>query len=76
MFHEPKRYYDDDKEAKGFSFEQEALTRRFFERYLASSPIDPGWLKQLEQQWIGKDIFKSGQDLVVEQSNIVTELTR
>lgn len=76
MFHEPKRYYDDGKEAKGFSFEQEALTRRFFERYLASSPIDPGWLKQLEQLWIGKDIFKSGQDLVVEQSNIVTELTR
>lgn len=76
MFHEPKRYFDDGEEAKGFSFEREALTRRFFERYLATSPIEPGWLKQLEQQWAGKDIFKSGSELVAEKSNVVTELAR
>ncbi len=74
MFHEPKRFYDDGTEARGFSFEREALTERFFERYLAASPVDRRWLDKLLKQWAGQDIFKSGQELVDERSNIVSGL--
>ncbi len=76
MFHEPKRFYDDGSEAKGFSFEREALSRRFFSRYFVNSPIDVDWRIQLENDWIGKDIYKSGRQLVDERSNIVTDLKR
>lgn len=76
MFHEPKRFYDDGSEAKGFSFEREALSRRFFSRYFVNSPIDVDWRVQLEKDWIGKDIYKSGKQLVDERSNIVTNLNR
>ena len=74
MFHEPKRYHDDGSEAKGFSFEREALSRRFFERYFVDSPMDAGWRNRLEQNWVGKDVFKSARQLVDERSNIVTNL--
>lgn len=76
MFHEPKRFYDDGTEARGFSFEREALSRRFFEKYFVNSPIDPAWLKALEQQWVGKDVFKTGRELVDERTNVVTGLVR
>lgn len=74
MFHEPKRFYDDGSEAKGFSFERKALTQRFFSRYFVNSPMDSNWRVQLEKDWIGKDIFKSGKQLVEENSGIVTNL--
>ncbi|MEM7633445.1 MAG: ATP-dependent Clp protease proteolytic subunit [Pseudomonadota bacterium] len=74
MFHEPKRFYDDGSEAKGFSFERKALTQRFFSRYFVNSPMDANWRVQLEKDWIGKDIFKSGKQLVEENSGIVTDL--
>lgn len=74
MFHEPKRFYDDGSEAKGFSFEREALTRRFFTRYFVNSAMDANWRVQLEKDWIGKDIFRSGKQLFDERSNIVTDL--
>ena len=74
MFHEPKRYFDDGSEAKGFSFEREALTRRFFNKYFVNSPMDAQWRGQLEKDWIGKDIFMSGAQLLEDGSNIVTRL--
>ncbi len=74
MFHEPKRYYDDGSEAKGFAFEREALSRRFFDKYFVNSPMNAAWRVQLEKSWVGKDIFKSGKQLVEERSNIVTDL--
>ncbi|WP_108883480.1 ATP-dependent Clp protease proteolytic subunit [Anderseniella sp. Alg231-50] len=74
MFHEPKRFYDDGSEAKGFSFERQALTRRFFTRYFVNSPMNANWRIQLEKDWVGKDIYKSGKQLVEENSGIVTNL--
>lgn len=74
MFHEPKRFYDDGSEAKGFSFEREALTQRFFTRYFINSPMDANWRVQLEKDWIAKEIFRSGKQLFDERSNIVTDL--
>ena len=74
MFHEPKRFYDDGSEAKGFSFEREALTRRFFTRYFTNSPMNANWRVQLEKDWLGKDIYKSGKQLLEENAGIVTDL--
>lgn len=74
MFHEPKRYYDDGSEAKGFSFEREALSRRFFAKYFVNSAMDPEWRTRLEKSWAGKDVFKTARQLVEERSNIVTRL--
>lgn len=74
MFHEPKRFYEDGSEAKGFSFEREALTRRFFTRYFTNSPMNANWRVQLEKDWLGKDIYKSGKQLVEENAGIVTDL--
>ncbi|MGB5213497.1 MAG: ATP-dependent Clp protease proteolytic subunit [Anderseniella sp.] len=74
MFHEPKRFYEDGNEAKGFSFEREALTRRFFTRYFTNSPMNANWRVQLEKDWLGKDIYKSGKQLVEENAGIVTDL--
>jgi len=74
MFHEPKRFHEDGSEAKGFSFEREALTRRFFDRYFVNSPMTEAWRERLERNWAGKDVFKSGKQLVEERSNIVTRL--
>ena len=74
MFHEPKRFYDDGSEAKGFSFEREALTRRFFTRYFTNSPMNANWRVQLEKDWLGKDIYKTGKQLVEENAGIVTDL--
>ncbi len=74
MFHEPKRFYDDGSEAKGFSFERRALTQRFFSKYFVNSPMDADWRSRLEEQWAGKDIYKSGKQLVDERSNIVTSI--
>jgi hypothetical protein len=74
MFHEPKRFYDDGSEAKGFSFEREALTRRFFTKYFTNSPMNANWRVQLEKDWLGKDIYKSGKQLLEENAGIVTDL--
>ncbi len=74
MFHEPKRFYDDGSEAKGFSFEREALTQRFFTRYFVNSPMDADWRVRLERDWAGRNIYKSGRQLVDERSNVVTNL--
>lgn len=76
MFHEPKRYYDDGGEAKGFSFEREALSRRFFEKYFVNSPMDAAWRGRLEKSWAGRDVFKTARQLVEERSNIVTSLSQ
>lgn len=74
MFHEPKRFYDDGSEAKGFSFERKALTQRFFDRYFVNSPMDANWRIRLEKDWIGRDVYKSGRQLFDERSGIVTNL--
>ena len=74
MFHEPKRFYDNGSEAKGFSFERRALTQRFFNRYFVNSPMDANWRMRLERDWTGRNIYKSGKQLLDERSNIVTDL--
>jgi hypothetical protein len=36
--------------------------------------MDPGWREQLRETWIGRDIWKTAEELVKEKSNVVTRL--
>lgn len=75
MFHQPARYDSHtDERIEGPAFEQRALARRFFERYFVNSPITPAWLEKLEKDWVGKDIWKTAEDLIQEGSGVVTDI--
>ncbi len=73
MFHEPTSvdFYTGEKAEKP-AFEQRMDAERFFERYFTRSPMDPVWREKLREAWKGRDIWKTGADLVAEGSNVVT----
>jgi len=75
MFHQPTSYdvFTGEKVDEP-AFEKELTSRRFFERYFVSSPMDERWRDQLAVEWRGKDVYRTGQELVDEDSNIVTAL--
>ncbi len=75
MFHEPiylEAHTGD--EVKKPKFEKDFFARRFFNRYFANSAMDPAWRTQLEKDWKGKEVWKTGQQLFAEKSNIITRL--
>lgn len=75
MFHEPIHVdaHTGDEVSKP-EFERQFFARKFFDRYFTNSQMDPAWRKRLEAEWKGKEVWKTGQQLVDEQANIVTEL--
>lgn len=75
MFHQPTAYdYFTGERVDEPEWEREMTAQRFFRRYFVDSPITPAWRDQLALEWRGKDVFRSAQELVDEQSNIVTDL--
>jgi ATP-dependent protease ClpP protease subunit len=75
MFHEPMTYDAvTDEVVKRPAFERNYDTEQFYRRYLANSPMSPEWGERLKDEWRGKEIWKTGEELVEEGSNIVTEL--
>ena len=75
MFHEPE-FYDTvtDEKTEVRDSERRALAERFFEKYIANSPITPAWQTRLKAEWQGQEVWRSGQQLMDERSGIVTEL--
>lgn len=75
MFHEPSSvdYFTDEKADKP-AFERRLDAERFFERYFERSPMDPRWREQLREAWKGRDVWKTGEELVAEESGVVTRL--
>ena len=75
MFHEPSSVdFFTDKKLREPEFERRAMVQRFVDRYFVNSPINPKWRKKLLQAWKGKDVWRSGAQLVTEKSNIITQL--
>lgn len=76
MFHEPSSvdFVTDEKIDKP-AFERRMDAERFFERYFTRSPMDAVWREKLREDWKGRDIWKTGAELVEEGSNVVTRLT-
>lgn len=75
MFHEPRLVdsitgEDIDRPA----FEQQYTNWRFFRRYFVNSEMDQAWAAALAQQWRGKDIWRTGQELYDEGSNVILHL--
>lgn len=77
MFHEPASYNSFSGErAKEPGFERRFFSDRFFDRYFENSPMAPAWRAQLERDWVGQDVWKSGEDLWREESGVLTALVR
>jgi ATP-dependent protease ClpP protease subunit len=75
MFHEPRSVdFFSDKEIREPESERQGMIERFVQRYFVNSPINESWRKQLLKSWKGKDIWRSGQQLMDENSNIITHL--
>ncbi|GJL93939.1 MAG: hypothetical protein DHS20C05_03440 [Hyphococcus sp.] len=75
MFHEPTLTDAiTGKPVKEPEFEKEFSSQRFVDRYFVNSPMDPDWRDDLIAEWRGRDIWRSGKQLVDEGSNIVTVL--
>ena len=62
------------EEAEVPQIERDYFSNRFFERYFVNSPMDETWRENLRQEWVGKDVWFSGDQLYAENSNIITEL--
>ena len=75
MFHEPiATDFFSGEEVSIPQQERRRTARRFFDRYFANSDINPEWRDRLQKEWVGKEIWKTGRQLVEENSNIVLEL--
>lgn len=75
MFHEPGVFDHLTGEKVNIpEGELKALARRFFELYYVNSDMNPTWRRALEREWQGKDVWRSGQQLVDEGSNIIHSL--
>ena len=75
MFHEP--YHAEQFSGRKVSkpkFEEDYTAQKFFDRYFTNSPMNTEWRRQLERAWKGNEIWKTGQELVDERSNIITQL--
>lgn len=75
MFHEPRsvNIYTGEIE-RAPEFEQRMESEKFFNRYFVDSPMAPAWRDQLAKDWKGKDVWKTGKELVNEESGIVLRL--
>jgi ATP-dependent protease ClpP protease subunit len=75
MFHEPRSVdFLTGEEVKVPESERKEAARSFFERYFVQSEMDPSWRRQLERDWKGRDVWRTGKQLVDEKSNIIHTL--
>ena len=75
MFHEPTAYdYFTGEEVTEPERERRYTSEKFFDRYFVHSEMDPEWREDLRAEWRGKDVWKTGEALMREGSNIVTVL--
>ncbi|MBI1392029.1 MAG: hypothetical protein GC152_04730 [Alphaproteobacteria bacterium] len=76
MFHEPTtRDSLTGDRVKRPRFESRWATARFVEKYFQRSEMDPAWRKSLTSTWSGRDVWKSGAELVDERAGVVTDLS-
>lgn len=75
MFHEPSNVdFFTEKKVKVPEFERQRMIKKYVARHFSNSPISQAWLKALLQKWQGKDIWYSGQQLVDQQSGVISML--
>lgn len=75
MFHEPRLVdaFTDEVQNQP-EFEKNRSATQFFDKYFVNSEMDPDWRERLREDWVGKDIWFSGKELVEQHSGVVQEL--
>ena len=75
MFHEPRavNIYTGEEE-RAPAFERRIESKKFFDRYFVDSPMKPEWRDQLAKDWVGKDVWKTGKELIDEDAGIILTL--
>ena len=74
MFHQPILTDVSGEVAEQPDFERNYTADRFFRRYFEPSPMDPVWRERLREDWVGRDVWYTGRQLVDQGSNIINEL--
>jgi len=75
MFHEPAAYdLVTDEKVEENEYDKQAAATRYFEKYFVNSEMDPTWRAQLQKDWVGKDVWYTGQQLKDQRSNIILRL--
>jgi len=75
LFHAPRTVdYFSGKDIKTPRFEQRYYAHSYFDTYFRDSPIDKAWLKRNAPKWQGRDVWRTGEQLYEERSNIITGL--
>ncbi|MEL6789010.1 MAG: ATP-dependent Clp protease proteolytic subunit [Pseudomonadota bacterium] len=74
MFHQPILMDMSGEIAEQPDFERNFTADRFFKRYFENSPMEAIWREQLREDWVGREVWFTGQDLVDQRSNVVTDL--
>ena len=75
MFHEPiSTDAVTGEEVARPEFEKTYVSNKFFDDYFSTSEMDPVWRERLRKEWVGREIWKSGDELVAEGSNIINAL--
>ncbi|HFC05224.1 MAG TPA: hypothetical protein ENJ55_05920 [Rhizobiales bacterium] len=75
MFHEPRSVdFFTEKKINEPEFERQKMIDQYVQRYFVNSPINRDWLANLLKIWKGKDIWRSGQQLVDEGSGVISRL--
>ncbi|MEM9494655.1 MAG: ATP-dependent Clp protease proteolytic subunit [Pseudomonadota bacterium] len=75
MFHEPASFDSvTDERVETPAFEHNYVRDKFVEEFFVASPMNHKWLDGLLAQWEGRDIWKTGAELVKEDAGIITNL--
>ncbi|MEO1151132.1 MAG: ATP-dependent Clp protease proteolytic subunit [Pseudomonadota bacterium] len=74
MFHQPVLMDMSGEIAEQPDFERNFTADKFFTRYFENSPMEETWREQLRRDWVGQEVWFTGQDLVDQNSNVVSEL--
>ncbi len=72
MFHEPStRDLFTEEKIDRPGFEQRMTSEKFFDRYFASSGMDPAWRERLRVEWRGRDLWFTAGELVEQGAGVV-----
>ena len=75
MFHEPTSYdFVTGEKADRDDDDRREAGERFFQKYFVNSEMNPDWRSKLQEAWVGRDVWFSGQQLVNQNSNVITHL--
>lgn len=75
MFHQPTAMDAiTGEEVRIPEFERRYTSNKFVRDYFVNSDMDPVWLDGLLTEWQGKDVWRTGRELMAEDSGIIQRM--